>query len=69
MSVNFQPYSKIDFVLIDTMREGGETPLAHIAQSVERSPLKRMAAGSIPVVGIRRCLFFSRAAISVAGKL
>ena len=67
ISVNFQPYSKIDcFVLIDTMREGGETPLAHIAQSVERSPLKRMAAGSIPVVGIRRCLFFSRAAISVA---
>ena len=40
--------------------------LAHIAQSVERSPLKRMAAGSIPVVGIRRCFFFSRAAISVA---
>ena len=70
MSVNFRPCSKIDcFVLIDTMREGGETPLAHIAQSVERSPLKRMAAGSIPVVGIRRCLFFSRAAISVAGKL
>ena len=59
ISVNFQPYSKIDcFVLIDTMREGGETPLAHIAQSVERSPLKRMAAGSIPVVGISRCLFF-----------
>ena len=68
INVNFQPYSKIDcFVLIDTMREGGETPLAHIAQSVERSPLKRMAAGSIPVVGIS--LFFSRAAISVAGKL
>lgn len=59
ISVNFQPYSKIDcFVLIDTMREGGETPLAHIAQSVERSPLKRMAAGSIPVVGICRCPFF-----------
>ena len=69
ISVNFQPYSKIDcFVLIDTMREGRETPLAHIAQSVERSPLKRMAAGSIPVVGIRRCLFFSRAAISVASQ-
>ena len=70
ISVNFQPYSKIDcFVLIDTMREGGETPLAHIAQSVERSPLKRMAAGSIPVVGIiSRCLFFSRAAISVASQ-
>ena len=67
ISVNFQPYSKIDcFVLIDTMREGGETPLAHIAQSVERSPLKRMAAGSIPVVGISLFLFFSRAAISVA---
>ena len=68
--VNFQPYSKFDcFVLIDTMREGGETPLAHIAQSVERSPLKRMAAGSIPVVGIiSRCLFFSRAAISVASQ-
>ena len=60
ITVNFQPYSKIDcFVLIDTMREGGETPLAHIAQSVERSPLKRMAAGSIPVVGIRRCLFLA----------
>ena len=69
ITVNFQPYSKLDcFVLIDTMREGGETPLAHIAQSVERSPLKRMAAGSIPVVGISRCLFFSRAAISVASQ-
>ena len=33
--------------------------LAHIAQSVERSPLKRMAAGSIPVVGIRRCFFLA----------
>ena len=48
-------------VLIDKMRHRN-TPfrvfLAHIAQSVERSPLKRMAAGSIPVVGMRRCLFF-----------
>ena len=60
------PYKKYDCLMCSLIRWDIETPpsgvfLAHIAQSVERSPLKRMAAGSIPVVGISRCLFFSRA--------